>query len=83
MQYEKVCVEVAAKFLRDGGMRPTALFWDDGRKFAVERVKYIERAPSHVSSVLPVRYTCLIEGREKYLWFEPEELRWFVEVIHP
>lgn len=83
MHYAKVCVEVAARFLRDGGLRPVALLWEDGRRYEVQRVKFIERAPAHVNAVLPVRYTCVIAGKEKELWFEPEELRWFVEVKSP
>lgn len=83
MHYAKVCVEVAARFLRDGGLRPVAVLWEDGRRYEVQRVKFIERAPAHVSAVLPVRYTCVIAGAEKELWFEPEELRWFVEVKSP
>ncbi len=83
MRYEKVCVEVAAKFLRGGGVRPTMLVWSDGRRYPVERVICIDRAPSLVSAVLPMRFTCIICGREKYLWFEPEKMRWFVELAHP
>lgn len=80
MRYEKVCVEVGAKFLKNGGLRPTEVVWEDGRRYGVERVKFIERAPSRVGSVLPVRYTCVIGGAEKYLYFEPDLMRWFVEV---
>ncbi len=80
MDYRKVCVEVVARFDREGGMRPMWLIWEDGRKFTVDRVKFIERAPSHVGAVLPVRYTCIIEGRGRELFYEPEEMRWFVEI---
>ncbi len=83
MRFEKVYVQVAATFLREGGLRPTALIWSDGRKFFVERVTEVATAPPHVASVFPVRYTCLIEGREKYLWFEPQNMRWFVELALP
>ena len=41
--------------------------------------KFIDRAPARVSAVLPMRYTCVMGGREKYLYFEEERLRWFVE----
>ena len=83
MQYRKVWVEISAKFLRNGGVRPELVLWGDGRKYQIERIKYIERASAHVSAVLPVRFTCVIGGQEKYLWFEPDELRWFVEVMSP
>lgn len=80
MQYQKVCVEVVARFPSEGGLRPVELIWIDGAKYPIDRVRFAERAPARVSAVMPVRYTCLIAGREKYLYFEPEEMRWFVEV---
>lgn len=80
MAYKKVCVEILARFMGEGGLRPVELVWVDGRKYAVERVRFIERAPAHVDAVLPVRYTCVIGGKERFLYFEPERMRWFVEV---
>ena len=83
MHYEKVCVEVSARFLRKGGLRPTELVWADGRRYSVSGVVCVDRAPSRVTDLLPMRFTCLICGREKYLWFEPEAMRWFVELELP
>lgn len=79
MDYQKVHVEVEVKFLKEGGMRPVWVKWEDGRKFQVERIKFIERASARTGSVLPVRYTLIIGGREKRLYYEPEDMRWFVE----
>ena len=79
MEYEKIYVEVLVRFYESGGMRPESIVWKDGRKYAVDRVKYISRAQAHVSSLLPVRYDCVISGKDKYLYFEEEERRWFVE----
>lgn len=61
-------------------MRPLALRWMDGATYSIDRVRFAERAPARVSAILPVRYTCLIGGKEKYLYFEPEKMQWFVEV---
>lgn len=80
MEYRKVCVEVVAHFSEKGGVRPVLLVWEDGRRFPVDRVRFAERAPARVNALLPVRYTCMIGGKEKYLYFEPEKMRWFVEV---
>ncbi len=60
-------------------MRPVWIKWEDGRKFLVERVMFIERASARTSSVLPVRYTIMLGGKEKRLYYEPEDMRWFVE----
>ena len=80
MDYQKVHVEVAVNFPKEGGMRPLWIKWGDGRKFLIDRIKFIERASARTGSVLPVRYTCIVAGREKRLYFEPEDMRWFVEM---
>ena len=79
MEYEKVYVEVVAKFPAGGGMRPLYLEWDEGRKYELPPVKFAERAAARFRSVLPVRYTCIFGGRERCLYFEEAEKRWFVE----
>ncbi len=81
MEYEKVYVGVVAKFPAGGGMRPLYIVWEDGRKYEIDRVKSVGRAPAHVSSILPVRYTCVFGGRERCLYFEEAEKRWFVERV--
>ncbi len=80
MEYKKVCVEILARFLSDGGLRPVELLWTDGERYPIERTKFIEHAPANVESILPVRYTVVVGGKERYLYFEPEKMRWFVEV---
>lgn len=79
MEYEKVYVETIVRFAADGGMRPLYIVWEDGGKYKIDRVKFAARAPARVPSVLPLRYTCMIGGRERYLYFEEERRRWFVE----
>lgn len=79
MVYEKVYVSVIVKFLSDGGMRPLEIVWTDGRRYVIDRVKYISNAPTHVSTVTAKRYTVMVNGVEKYLFFEDNNERWFVE----
>ncbi len=79
MQLRKVCVEVTANFSREGVVRPLSLVWEDGRTLFVDKVKAVERAPARVSALLPVRYTCVILGKERWLYYEPSRQRWFVE----
>ncbi|MBQ8427524.1 MAG: hypothetical protein IJX16_07200 [Clostridia bacterium] len=79
MRYEKVYVGVVAKFSADGGLRPMEIIWKDGQRFTVDRVKYIERAPSRVGGILTKRYTVIINGFEKQLYFDERGERWFVE----
>ncbi len=80
MRYQKVCVEVTVRFLREGGMMPLSLRLEDGRTFFIDRVLSFGRAAARVEAILPVRYRCMIGGQEKFLYFEEEGLRWFVEM---
>ncbi len=79
MELRKVFVDVTAKFSREGGVKPLSLVWEDGRTLLVDRVKAVQNAPARVSALLPVRYTCVILGKERWLYYEPEKERWFVE----
>lgn len=80
MGYKKICVEVLARFLAEGGVRPIQIVWSDGRRYPVERICSVQRAPARVSAVLPLRYICIISGQEKALYYEPDRMRWFVEI---
>lgn len=79
MRWRKVCVSVTAEFFKEGGVKPLFLAWEDGRIFQIDRVKSVERAPAKVGALLPIRYTCLISGKERWLYLEPEKMRWFIE----
>ena len=79
MDYEKIYVDVTAEFSRKGGMRPKIIVWGDGQKFEIDNVKEICRAPCKSGGVLPKRYTVTVWGKQKYLYFEREKERWFVE----
>lgn len=79
MNYQKVYVSVTAEFLVSGGMRPKTILWKDGRKFQIDKIKFIERAPCKSGGVLPVRYTVIIGGEQKYLYFERDKEQFFIE----
>lgn len=79
MAVKKVHVFVNANFPAEGGAVPLSVRWEDGREFFIERVEKVERAPARVEALLPLRYTCRIRGMRKFLYFEIEKLRWFVE----
>lgn len=79
MSYEKVFVEVVVKFFQDGGMRPLEIRWIDGERYLIDRVKYVERAPSRAGSLIAKRYTVIINGLERYLYYQEDNEKWFVE----
>ena len=73
----KVYVEVTALFDLEGNMTPLEIFWEDGRRFEIDRVLDRRRAASLKAGGVGIRYLCRIRGRETYLFCEGP--RWFVE----
>lgn len=76
----KVYVDVLAEFSKDGRLIPKEIIWEDGRRFEIDRVKDIKRAASMKGGGVGMRYTCIIMGQEKYLFYEENNF-WFVEGI--
>ena len=56
----KVYVDVLAVFSREGELIPTAFVWEDGRKYAIDKVSKPERCPAEKLAepdiVIPVRW---------------------------
>lgn len=77
MKYEKVYVAVTVKVDAEGNIRPLAIIWEDGEVYEIDRVRYVSPAASLKVGGRGVRYTVVIEGRERYLF--DEDGRWFVE----
>ncbi len=73
----KQYVSVTARFHADGTLVPLCINWSDGRKFPIDKIIDMRRAASLKAGGAGVRYTCMIGGRERYLFFE--DTRWFVE----
>lgn len=45
---------------------PSTVYWRDGRKWAIEKVLHI--SSSSLSDSEELRYTVIIEGKEKYIY---------------
>ncbi len=73
----KKYVKVATLVEEDGSIKPLCVFWDDGRRFEIDRIIDCRPAASLKAGGQGVRYTCRILGTESYLYFENP--RWFVE----
>lgn len=80
MQYEKVYVGMVLFVDTDGNSKPVALEWTDGARYSISKV--IDRRiapPSHVGSSPTVRYTVLMQGHQKVVYYEKFYNKWFVE----
>ena len=75
----KVYVDVIARFRPDGRIIPLSLTWEDGLQYAIDRVLDVRPAASLKAGGSGLRYTCIIMGRQRYLWLEGD--RWFVEAL--
>lgn len=74
---QKIFVAVDVRFSPTGQMTPKAIHWSDGRRFPIDEVTDMRKAASLKAGGRGIRYTCLIEGKQRYLFFE--DPRWFVE----
>jgi hypothetical protein len=61
-----------------GVVTPLEIEWDDGRKFAIDRVLDKRKAASLKGGGMGLRYTVRISARERYLWLDG--YIWFVEM---
>ena len=73
---ERKYVPVVVRFDKDGQMRPILIEFDEERKYTVDKILDVRRAACQSAGGVGDRYTCMIGGRESYLWFEKG--KWFV-----
>ena len=78
MEVRKVYVNVMAEFTTDGRMIPKTIIWEDGKKYEIQRIKDCRRAASLRAGGVGMRYTCVINGQEKHVFYEDNNM-WFVE----
>ena len=85
-RYKKEYIEVEVHFAADGTMLPRIIEWEDGHKYEIDRVLKIQPAPAMKAGGQGDRYTVMIGGQLRYLFFEHspeygnEKIgKWFVE----
>ena len=81
MSGSKVYVSVSVVFRDDGVMLPRSFLWEDGRRYAIDRVLDVRQAASLKVGGTGMRYLVRIGQRTTYLFYENP--RWFVEEIVP
>jgi len=73
----KIFVKVRADHLLDGSVRPLLFRSEDGPAVRIDRILDVREAPSLKAGGQGVRYTCQIENRQLYLFYD--EPYWFIE----
>ncbi|WP_414732290.1 hypothetical protein [Acetobacterium carbinolicum] len=79
IKIRKRYVDVDVHFGEDGSIKPTLIYWHDGRKFMIDRVMDIRPGASRRAGGQGIRYLCMIMGVETVVFFEGVSGRWFVE----
>lgn len=84
--YERIYVEVNARFNAAGSLIPIDIKWVDGTTFEIDRVSDVRQAAAMKAGGQGDRYTIWIRGKQSYLFFERSGAlsgnnlgRWFVE----
>ena len=73
----KIFVKVRADHLLDGSIRPLMLRAEDGPAVKIDRITDAREAPSLKAGGQGMRYTCMAEGRQFYLFHD--DIYWFIE----
>ena len=73
---KKRYVPVLVHFDSEGKMQPVLIEFDKEHKYPVDKILDVRRAACQNVGGVGDRYTCRIQGKETYLWFERG--RWFV-----
>ncbi len=83
---DRIYVSVDVNFDVYGQMIPQNIKWEDGSVFPIDKVTDIRQAHAAKAGGNGDRYTVMINGREKYLFFERSPVStgnlvgsWFVE----
>ena len=66
----KVYVPVDVAFDENGHMYPRLIHWEDGKTYEIDRILDVRPAPAARAGGQGDRYTVVINGRSKYLYFE-------------
>ena len=61
----KKYIKVTATFDCDGNLLPELIYWDDGRKYPIDKITDVRYAASLKACGAGIRYTCKILGKEK------------------
>ena len=77
MPISKKYVDMIVRYYPDGTIKPMAIWWDEGVVYEIDKIVDVRPCASLKAGGAGIRYSCMIQGHEKYIWLE--ENKWFVE----
>ncbi|MCX7614396.1 MAG: hypothetical protein N2Z65_01410 [Clostridiales bacterium] len=73
----KVYVSVTAEYSPEGTILPFSFVWENGHRYFIDKILDVRPAASLKAGGAGLRYTCIVQGKQTYLFFEDD--RWFME----
>ncbi len=73
----KIELNIIVQHLPDGHAVPKMILWEDGRKFAIDKILDIRKAAALKCGGVGTRYICKICGKEVAIF--DEDGKWFIE----
>ena len=73
----KIELNIIVQHLPDGQALPKIILWEDGRKFAIDKILDIRKAAALKCGGVGTRYTCRICGKEVAIF--DEDGKWFID----
>ena len=76
---KKVYVDVFSLYTKEGDVIPLKIIWENSTTYDIDKVLDVCNAASLKAGGVGLRYKCRIHGKERYLFFEVNDNKWFVE----
>lgn len=73
----KLYVDVIVLNTKEGQIKPLMIVWQNGVKYAIDKISQVTKAASTIAGGTGIRYTCQIQGQQRYLFLEED--KWFIE----
>lgn len=73
----KLYVDVIVLNTKEGQIKPLMIVWQNGVKYAIDKISQVTKAASTIAGGSGIRYTCQIQGQQRYLFLEED--KWFIE----
>lgn len=76
----RVYVNVIARITSTCRLEPLSFVWSDGHRYEIDRLLDITHTAQLKTGGTAYRYTVRVRGKQRYMYFDPTDFRWFVEV---
>ena len=82
MPIYKKYVDMVVRYYPDGTITPLAIWWENGVIFQIDKIVDVRPCASLKAGGAGIRYTCIIQGHEKYIWLEEISGLWKRKMLH-